>query len=177
MKTLFLTPVVILTMFLLACSDGDGDDTDTATTPSPAAEATGAGDDDNGDDRETDEPDGLAYVLDTIGEDMDEDELRSHLGPELQDISEDRIADVMFCFPTGVVATVADTEITRDGEQASMDVTWEVTGAGAAEVERTIEHTWTFERVGGEAGEEDTGYMITGLPEECPHLLEELQQG
>ena len=179
MKTLFLIPVIILAMFLVACADDDDNgDTDTANTP--AAEATEDQENGDGADAEaspTGEPDGLAYVLDTVGEEMSEDELRSHLSPELEDISEDEIGDVLLCFPTSVTATVVDTEIERNGEEATMNVTWEVTGAGAADVEQTIEHTWTFERVGGEAGEEDTGYLITGMPEECPHLLEDLEEG
>lgn len=117
----------------------------------------------------TTEPDGLQYVLDTLGQDVNIEEMRPHLAPDLQGVADEDLLDAVACFPPGVVAALTDTQIEQNDDTATLVVTWEVTGAGSGE-EQTVERTWRFERIdpaqGG--GAQESSFVISELPQTCP---------
>ena len=160
-RLLLAFPATFLLAFAMACSDDDD-----AQTPAGSPEPTGdAALDEVPNPENTGVPDGLQYVFDSVDGNITVEEMRPYLSDELAQRSDDEIADAIFCFPTDVVAEVTDMNIQEEGQQATLTVFWQVTGDAAAAEEQTVERTWEFER---ESAEEASGYMITGLPSECP---------
>jgi hypothetical protein len=80
-------------------------------------------------------------------------------------MSDDELNRAVSCFPSDVNAEVLDQRVTESGDTATLVEVWQVTEVGASAIETEVEREWTFEQVTeGEA----TGYVITGLPSECP---------
>lgn len=153
---LLLVPAVFAAGLLLGCSDDDGDSA-TMATPTPAAtEETPAPED---------LPQGLQFVLDSASDGILVADLREHLGPELQAMSDDELNQAVSCFPSDVVSEVIDQRVTESGDTATLVEVWLVTEEGASAIETEVEREWTFERL---TEGETVGYEITGLPSECP---------
>ena len=157
MRRLLLIPAAALAALLLACEDDD--------TPAPSATATPTEEVAMIPPTTLAEPDGLQFVLDSVGGHMDVDELRLHFSPALAGIQDDDVANAIFCFPSDVNAEVLDQEVSENGDTATLTVSWRVTGDAAAEIDDTIERTWEFERA---SDGETPSYQITSLPSECP---------
>ena len=80
-------------------------------------------------------------------------------------MSDSDLAAVIDCFPSDVSAEVLDEGIQRDGDTATLTVSWRVTGDAAAAIDTNVERTWTFQKV---STNDSSGYKITGLPQNCP---------
>ena len=157
MKRLLVLPLLLLGGLMVACSDDDNGDSAPADTPtSVAAEESPSPEE---------LPQGLQFVLDSASDGILIADLREHLSPELEGMSDDELTRAVSCFPSDVNAEVLDQRVTESGDSATLVEVWQVTEVGASAIETEVEREWTFEQVTeGEA----TGYVITGLPSECP---------
>lgn len=179
MNRLLVLPAIVLASLVIACSDDDDEPgsnppqapTDAATaSETPVPTPTGG-------------PDGLAFVLDSVGGDIDIDELRPHLAPELSAMTDEQIGDAIFCFPSDVNAEILDQQVQESGDTATLTVSWKVTEDAASAIETTVDRTWTFQAISDDAGnganstgaatgaEDDDdapNYQVSGLPTQCP---------